>query len=237
MTGRTFTHPSVLQGIADGADWADPREPEEIDWAPRQAAAAIPFKVVNGRPVNPCAKTGIRYGRNKLGHWAEQKAADALVTANGHLLLVERDDGNGWAVPGGYVNPGEVPLRAALRELAEETGLGLLTGDPGIEAMLRELDDEAPLTLAYARPQLLEPLYVDDPRGSDESWMVTYRAVADLGTLPALPAVRGRDDARRAEWIPCRNYTVLAAALDMLHGRVFAAHVDMLAGFLDGGTQ
>jgi hypothetical protein len=70
MTGRTFTHPSVLQGIADGAEWADPiMDPAEIDWAPRQARAAIPFKVVNGRPVNPCQKTGIEHGRNELGQW------------------------------------------------------------------------------------------------------------------------------------------------------------------------
>ena len=243
-TPRTYTDQSVLDGIASGAEWADPTmDPAEIDWAPRQAAAAIPFEVVNGRPVNPCARTGIEHGRNKLGGWGEQKAADALVAVTlppwgtRYLLLVERDDGNGWAVPGGYLNPGEDPLRAALRELAEETGLGILTGDVGIEAMLREMGRKTPLTfIRTRRGRLLNPLYVDDPRGSDESWMVTFRAVADLGALSELPAVTGRDDARRAEWVPAETYTHLCDALaERFGGTVFAAHAGMLTQFLGGG--
>ena len=43
--GRTFTDPSVLQGIADGAHWADARmDPSEIEWTERQARAAIPSR-------------------------------------------------------------------------------------------------------------------------------------------------------------------------------------------------
>ncbi|GAA4212512.1 hypothetical protein [Microbispora amethystogenes] len=78
---RTYTHPDVFgKGVEEG--WADPcTDPREIDWAARQARAAIPFRVVDGRPVNPYAPTGIRYGRNELGHWGEQVAADAVVTA------------------------------------------------------------------------------------------------------------------------------------------------------------
>jgi hypothetical protein len=126
----TYTDPSVLRGIADGAEWADPvMDPAEIDWTERQARAAIPFKLVNGRPLNPFAPTGIRYGRNEFGHWGEALMADALVTVTlppwgtRYLLMVEREDGHGWAVPGGHVDEGEGTIDAALRELEEETGL------------------------------------------------------------------------------------------------------------------
>ena len=117
-----FTHPDVLTlGVRDG--WADPEtDPTRIDWPARQAAAAIWFDVVDGRPVNPSAPTGIRYGRNGLGHWGEALAADAIVTAttaDGQrwLLMAERGDSHGWALPGGMVEPGEDRVDAAVREL------------------------------------------------------------------------------------------------------------------------
>jgi ADP-ribose pyrophosphatase len=220
MTIRAYTHPSVLEGIAGGAHWADPiMNPEEIDWAPRQALAAIPFQVADGRPVNPCAKTGIERGRNEFGHWGEALMADALVTLTldgcpvPFLLLVERADGHGWAVPGGHVEPGETGLQAAIRELAEETGLDASRG-----------------ALYTGMP----PRYVPDPRASDEAWAVTVPVHFDLGLLCGLPAVMGGDDALRAAWIPAGSLTAVEAAIrsfDPLNG-VFAAHVPMLAEFL-----
>lgn len=210
-----YTHPDVLTiGIEQG--WADPEtDPTRIDWAPRQAAAAIPFQVVDGRPLNPCAPTGIRYGRGELGHWGEKQAADAIVIthANGTrwVLLVERDDDHGWAIPGGCLDPGEDPLAAAIRELAEETGLVL----PG-----------ASWTVLPAR-------VVPDPRATDEAWMVTTPAVADLGEVASLPAVTGADDARRAEWVQADNYAALLLHLaEVYGGDVFAAHREMLADLL-----
>src|SRR5260221_7501722 len=132
MTIRTYTHPDVFTiGVEQG--WAEPEtDPARIDWPPRQAAAAIPFEVVDGRPVNPCASTGIRYGRNELGRWGENLMADALVTATyllqPYLFMVERGDGYGWAVPGGSAEPGEAAAQAAAREPAEGTGLALFGG-------------------------------------------------------------------------------------------------------------
>lgn len=224
MTPRTYTHPDVLAiGVREG--WAEPEtDPTRIDWAARQSAAAIPFEVVGGRPVNPREQTAVRYGRNEFGLWGENLMADALVTVTvipgptvprtwPWLLMVERGDGYGWAVPGGSVDPGETGVAAALRELAEETGL------------------EVPAAGARA----LRPRYVPDPRASDEAWAVTVPVAINLGRQAVMPGVTGGDDARRAAWLPASSYQHLTAALGARHGgQVFAAHVGMLSEFLDG---
>ena len=218
----TYTHPDVLTtGITEG--WAEAEtDPTRIGWPARQAAAAIPCEVTGGRPVNPCASTGIRHGRNELGLWGENLMADALVTVTlppfgaRYLLMVERGDGYGWAVPGGAAETGETAVQAAVRELAEETGLDARGW---------------PFTVCREMP----PRYVPDPRSSDEAWPVTIPVHIDLGTRDALPGVTGADDANLAEWIPADSYGYLADALeDRYGGQVFAAHVAMLRDFLGG---
>lgn len=218
----SYTHPSVFNGIADGASWADPElDPPRIDWPARQARAAIPFTVVDGRPVSPLPPTGIRYGRNELGHWGEQVCADALVFAvqadapRRWLLMVERSDGHGWALPGGTVDPGEDPAAAAVRELAEETGLIL---------------NDAAWTALPARG-------VPDPRASDEAWMVTVPALttAVVDGPADLPAVNGADDAARAAWIRADHLGALQTHLAELGGTLFPAHRDLLTDAL--GTR
>jgi ADP-ribose pyrophosphatase len=225
-----YTHPDVYSlGPAQG--WAEAEDdPTRIDWRERQLRAAIPFQVTGGRPVNPCEKTRVRHGRNQMGFWGENRMADALVTltcgGDWRLLMVERADGNGLAVPGGHIEPGETGLQAALRELAEETGL-----------------DAMSMTGVYmvVRP----PRYVPDPRASDEAWAVTYPVHIDLGDYGQgpLPAVEGSDDAIRAGWIPATTYHDLTRAITDLYGpggRVFPAHVPMLSDFLgtwDGGRS
>ncbi|GII89454.1 hypothetical protein Ssi03_74440 [Sphaerisporangium siamense] len=228
MPGRQYTHPDVLTtGVTEG--WADPQtDPTRIDWPPRQAAALIAFEVVDGRPLNPCAPTGIRYGRNELGHWGEQVCADAIPTAwdeDGHrwIVMVERADGHGWALPGGKADPGEEPTATAIRELAEETGLVL--GEHN--------------ALWVALPARVVP----DPRQSDEAWMVTVPVRAHMGTMHRadLPALVGADDAKRAEWVRADTYNDLVHHIAGYGGRVFAAHRQMLADILDacpeGGSR
>ena len=49
---------------------------------------------------------------------------DALAqNERGEVLLVRRADDGRWAMPGGWVDPGETPEQAVVREVAEETGL------------------------------------------------------------------------------------------------------------------
>jgi ADP-ribose pyrophosphatase len=215
-----YTDPEVLTtGVQEG--WADAEtHPTLIDWPARQQQALIPYTVVGGRPVRPGLEQPVRRGRNGFGLWGENPMADAIVTADyqgsRHVLLVERKDGRGWAIPGGSIEAGETPGFAAARELQEETGLEI--PGPGWQ----------PGT----------PRLVDDPRGSDEAWAVTVAARADLGTVAQLPAVIGSDDAVQARWWPADDYQTLTSALDYRYGApgLFSAHTGMLREALDPAT-
>src|SRR6266545_1091734 len=91
------------------AGWAEPAtDPTHLDLRPRQAAALLPYTVVDGRPRNPTGRTG-RTGRN-LGRWGENAAADPIVVTGAatgrRVLLIRREDCGQWAIPGGMVEAG-----------------------------------------------------------------------------------------------------------------------------------
>ncbi|MBF6327605.1 NUDIX domain-containing protein [Nocardia transvalensis] len=50
-------------------------------------------------------------------------AAGALFVRGNEILLVHKTYGNGWDIPGGYVEPGESPTAACRREVNEELGI------------------------------------------------------------------------------------------------------------------
>ncbi|MFF0967594.1 NUDIX domain-containing protein [Streptomyces sp. NPDC003703] len=105
--------------------------------------------------------------------------ADVVAcTPDGRVLLIERGwppfEG-AWALPGGHVDPGETSRAAAVRELAEETGVHAEA------AGLRQIG-------TFDRPDR-------DPRGR-------YVTCAYLALVPAgTPATAG-DDASAARWWP-----------------------------------
>ncbi|UED85296.1 NUDIX domain-containing protein [Streptomyces profundus] len=105
--------------------------------------------------------------------------ADVLaVTPDRRILLIERgwDPFVGmWALPGGHVDPGETALEAAVRELAEETGVTVDASDLSQVGIF-----DAPGR---------------DPRGR-------YITVAHLALVPVGTIATAGDDARRAAWWP-----------------------------------
>jgi ADP-ribose pyrophosphatase YjhB (NUDIX family) len=64
---------------------------------------------------------GERVGR--LGKLAIGCSASIFDISRQKMLLVRRSDNGCWAVPGGYMEPGESVAEACTREVWEETGL------------------------------------------------------------------------------------------------------------------
>ena len=109
---------------------------------------------------------------------------DAVVRCAGHVLLIRRGrpPGQGLrALPGGFLETTETVLRAAVRELVEETQIEV--PQLQVEAALRGVR------------------VFDHPRRSQRGRVITHAHYFDLGERP-LPRVLGGDDAAQAEWVP-----------------------------------
>ncbi len=53
-----------------------------------------------------------------------QLTVDSIIEIDGGIVLIERKyPPSGWAIPGGFVDPGESMLQAVKREALEETSL------------------------------------------------------------------------------------------------------------------
>lgn len=205
ITPPELCEAGIAASVAQG--WVSDRSTDAttIDYARRQAEALVPFEVVDGRPRNPSGRTG-RIGRD-LGRWGENSAADAIVVAGTpagrFVLLIRRDDCGQWALPGGMVEPGEVVLAAAVRELAEETGVDL----------------------AGATGEVVFRGYVEDPRNTDEAWVCTAALLYRVDDC--LPAV-GADDATEARWWPFDSFDALTDALVTSGERLYSTHRPLL---------
>jgi 8-oxo-dGTP pyrophosphatase MutT (NUDIX family) len=91
---------------------------------PQKQAVAIALKKA-GKSYNDADLQGVPATEldSLLSEPTKVRAAGVLyVASTGHVLLVHRSDGQGWAFPGGGVEDGESAEEAARRELLEETG-------------------------------------------------------------------------------------------------------------------
>jgi bifunctional NMN adenylyltransferase/nudix hydrolase len=109
---------------------------------------------------------------------------DAVVIKSGHVLVGRRrgELGKGLlALPGGFLRDDESILTGCLRELKEETRLGLPKDE--IKKRIREVH------------------VFDDPNRSLRGRTITHAFCFDLGSGP-LPKIKGDDDMEKARWMP-----------------------------------
>lgn len=64
----------------------------------------------------------------KQGRLAVGCSAAVIDASEKKVLLVRRSDSGRWAVPGGYMEPGESLTEACAREVLEETGIRVRVG-------------------------------------------------------------------------------------------------------------
>jgi 8-oxo-dGTP diphosphatase len=92
-----------------------------------------------------------------------------------------------WTGPGGKVDPGESPAECAVRELREETGLGV-TGQPVLRGVITETSprpDWQWLIFAYVVPDPVGEASSDGREGTLRWWPLSERA-----GIPMPPADR-----------------------------------------------
>ncbi|WP_144629897.1 bifunctional nicotinamide-nucleotide adenylyltransferase/Nudix hydroxylase [Bordetella genomosp. 13] len=132
---------------------------------------------------------------------------DSIVRCAGRVLLIKRGQPPGvglYAVPGGFIEQRETAYQSALRELREETTLGLLEA-----SMQASLKGQA---------------VFDHPDRSQRGRTISHAFYFDLGDRP-LPDVQADDDAQLAQWVPISD-------LSGMEDRFHDDHFHMLDHFL-----
>lgn len=114
-----------------------------------------------------------------------EQTVDACVIQSGHVLVVVRKNRpgkNALALPGGFLDEKEKTIDGILRELDEETSIDV--------------------SKTVLRANMLRTHRFDDPNRSDRGRIITECGLFKLQDRPQLPNVKGKDDAKKAFWLP-----------------------------------
>jgi bifunctional NMN adenylyltransferase/nudix hydrolase len=112
---------------------------------------------------------------------------DAVVIKSGHVLVVRRrgQPGKGLlALPGGFLREDEKIEDGCIRELKEETRIGIPKDE--------------------LKKRIKSQRVFDHPSRSLRGRTITHAFEIDLGA-GSLPKVKGDDDAEKAFWMPLRD--------------------------------
>lgn len=135
--------------------------------------------------------------------------ADAVVTCNNHILLIERKHAPGkgaYALPGGHKNSNETFQACAVRELYEEVKIDVEEKDIIGSIKDHEIFDHPKRTAEFCKPT------------------VAYYIVLQPGPNGELPAVHADDDAKAAFWMPMHEYK-------KIRNRMFDDHAEIISKF------
>lgn len=122
-------------------------------------------------------------------------SADAVAIQAGHVLLIERGSRPGQgrlALPGGFVEPNEHLIDAAVRELREETRISDGRGEIPAGVLRSYIEDD-------------KTLVFDQPNRDERARIITHAYLFRLPERTALAKVHGSDDAAFAAWYPIGN--------------------------------
>ena len=127
-------------------------------------------------------------------------ASSGVVFEDGNLLLV-RDHQGFWAGVGGWVDVGEAPEQAIVREMSEELGVAAVVTRhfrPVIAWHVADLESPVSFLLFPHRLALSSTEFKPDPSEvTDVAWV----APGDLSEYEMLPHTRHTYEERLAEWI------------------------------------
>lgn len=105
---------------SNGLEYAD--DPwEEERW---ERVLALVSEYAGETVDRPPEEIQERFAR-EIGHVTTKVGAEAAVLDDDRVLVIQRADDETWGMPGGWVEPGESPAEAAVRETREETGLAV----------------------------------------------------------------------------------------------------------------